>query len=147
MREYPDRPWVGIGVVVHRGDEVLLIKRGKAPNKGKWSLPGGAQDVGETVFQAALREVMEETTIRVSAPKIIDVVDSITHDPQGKVIYHYTLIEVGCEYDSGTAIAKSDAEDVKWVMIKDLEHYALPDITLKVIRQSYLSRKDSFTDA
>ena len=72
-REYPDRPFVGVGVVVWRGDNVLLIQRGKPPRIGAWSLPGGAQELGETVRETAVREVREETGVEIDVTHLIDV--------------------------------------------------------------------------
>jgi len=92
-REYPERPLVGIGVVVLGARGVLMIKRGKAPRKGQWSLPGGAQELGETVSEAARREVMEETGLTIGILGLVDVVDSIRRDDAGKIQYHYTLVE------------------------------------------------------
>ena len=80
QREFPDRPIVGVGVVVWRGDRVLLIQRGKAPRQGQWSLPGGAQELGETVVEAAVREVLEETGLAIAEPKPIPV--HIPSDPR-----------------------------------------------------------------
>lgn len=136
MRIFPERPWVGIGVVVHRGSDILLIKRAKAPNKGRWSLAGGAQSLGETVFDGAKREVLEETGILVQDPKLIDVVDSIHPHPDGRIEYHYTLIEVSTLYHCGTAIAMDDAAAVCWVPIQELDQYDLPDQTKRIILHS-----------
>jgi len=113
-REYPDRPWVGVGVVVWRGDRVLLIRRGKAPRLGQWSLPGGAQSVGETVFETAAREVLEETGLVVIPTGIVTVVDAITPDAEGCVHYHYTLIEVSAESAEGEAVCADDALEACW---------------------------------
>ncbi|MDV7340305.1 NUDIX hydrolase [Terasakiella sp. A23] len=146
MRTYPDRPWVGIGVVVHRGEEILLIKRAKEPNKGIWSLPGGAQHVGETVFDGAAREVLEETAIYIKDPQFIDCVDSIHTDEDGRVKYHYTLIEVSCLYDHGGLKALDDAAAARWVPYSKLGEYDLPAFTQRVIDLSYRSRKASLTE-
>jgi ADP-ribose pyrophosphatase YjhB (NUDIX family) len=113
-RDYPTRPWVGVGVVVWRADRVLLIRRGRPPRTGEWGIPGGAQAVGETVFDAAIREVREETGVAIRPVGIIDVVDSITRDGMGAIQYHYTLIEVLAEWLAGEAVAASDAEAVRW---------------------------------
>lgn len=147
MRKYPVRPWLGVGVVVHKGDKVLLIKRGKEPNKGKWSLPGGAQDTGETVMEAASREVLEETGLYIKDTQIIDVVDSITKDDNGKVLYHYTLIEIGALWHDGEPKANSDAEEVMWAGVETLDNFDLPPITRDIVLKSYRSRKDSLTEA
>ena len=95
-REYPERPIVGIGAVVIKNDQVLLIRRGKPPRLGGLSLPGGAQKVGETVFEGALREVTEETGVEAEVLGLIDVVDSMTRDDDGRLQFHYTLIDVVC---------------------------------------------------
>ena len=93
-REFPCRPLIGVGAVVINDDKVLMIKRGKPPSQGRWSLPGGAQKTGETVGEAACREVAEETGLKVQIQGLIDVVDSITRDGNGKIQYHYTLIDL-----------------------------------------------------
>ena len=85
-RKYPDRPIVGVGVVAFREDDVLLIQRGKPPHAGRWSLPGGAQELGEPVRDAALREVREETGVEVRLTGLVDTVDSIQTDTAGKIL-------------------------------------------------------------
>ncbi|MBP2226810.1 ADP-ribose pyrophosphatase YjhB (NUDIX family) [Azospirillum agricola] len=113
-REYPDRPWVGVGVVVWRGDRVLLIRRGRAPRLGQWALPGGAQSLGETVFETAAREVLEETGLVVIPTEVITVVDAITPDAEGRVHYHYTLVEVSAESAEGEPVCADDALEARW---------------------------------
>lgn len=146
MREYPNRPWVGIGVVVHKGEDILLIKRAKAPNKGRWSLPGGAQHLGETIFEGAAREVYEETNITITTPKVIDCLDSIHKDDLDKVQYHYSLIEISCNYQAGKLQAQDDALEAQWVPYDRLHDFDLPQNTHEVIMKSYLSRKASLTE-
>jgi ADP-ribose pyrophosphatase YjhB (NUDIX family) len=139
-REYPDRPFVGVGVVVWRGDELLLIQRGKAPRYGSWSLPGGRQKLGETVREAALREIKEETNLDVDITSLIDVVDSLTHDDDGKVRFHYTLVDFTAEWRDGTAVAGSDAAGVRWVCADDLDRYELWTETIRIIEMSAAQR-------
>ena len=139
-REYPDRPFVGVGVVVWRGDELLLIQRGKAPRYGSWSLPGGRQKLGETVREAALREIKEETNLDVDITSLIDVVDSLTHDDDGKVRFHYTLVDFTAEWRDGTAVAGSDAAGVRWVRADDLDRYELWAETIRIIEMSAAQR-------
>ena len=97
IREYPERPVVGVGVVVLRGDKVLLIQRGKDPNKGQWSIPGGKQKLGETIVQAVHRELLEETSVKIKKPSLLDVVDVIMPDDKGEIQYHYTLVDYKAE--------------------------------------------------
>lgn len=104
-----DKPEIGIGAVVFRGDDVLMIRRGKPPRKGDWAIPGGRQELGETVAEGACREVQEETGVICRVGGLIDVVDGISRDATGQIIYHYTLIDMWGEWLSGDAAAASDA--------------------------------------
>ena len=124
-REYPTRPFVGIGIVVIKGDQVLLCRRGKPPGVGTWTLPGGAQDVGETCEAAARRELMEETGLTVGDLHFCAYVDTIRHDSTGKVRFHYTILDFAAQYEGGVAIAGSDVSDVEWVSMDALEPYNL----------------------
>ena len=139
-REYPEYPMVGVGVVVWRGDEVLLIKRGKPPRAGSWSLPGGRQKLGETTRDAGAREVMEETGVEVLIEGLVDVVDSITRDEHGRVRLHYTLVDFRARWVSGEPSAATDAADARWVHADDLGAYGLWHETLRVIRCSARQR-------
>lgn len=135
-REYPDRPFVGVGVVVWRGDEVLLIERGKGPRSGGWSLPGGKQELGETVRETAHREIREETAVEIEITGLLDVVDLVRKDGAGRVQFHYTLVDFTAEWVSGEAVAGTDAAAARWVRLEDLDQYRLWDETLRVIRLS-----------
>lgn len=133
-RTYPQRPWVGVGVIVWRGDRILLIRRGRAPRLGQWSLPGGAQDIGETVFQTAAREVREETGLTVRPTAVVTVVDAITRDGEGRVEYHYTLIEVAAEWEEGEAVCADDALEARWATVDEAAALVPWDETERVIR-------------
>jgi ADP-ribose pyrophosphatase YjhB (NUDIX family) len=133
-RSYPERPFVGVGVVVLRGDEVLLIQRGKPPKAGDWSIPGGAQHLGETVAEAALREVREETGLEVRLGEHLAVVDSIQRDADGGVAFHYTLVDFAAYWVAGEPVAGDDAAAVSWARIDELDRYGLWDETVRVIR-------------
>lgn len=113
-REYPKHPLVGVGIVIFRGSELLLIRRAKAPRRGQWSLPGGLQELGETVFQCAAREAREECAVEIEPLQVIDIVDAITPDDAGIARFHYTLIEVLAEWRAGEPKAGDDAMDVGW---------------------------------
>jgi len=136
IREYPKRPWVGVGVVVWRGDDVLLVKRGKPPRLGSWSLPGGAQHLGETAAEAALREVAEETSLAVDILGLIDVVDSIQRDDSGAIRYHYTLVDFAAQWRAGEPIAGDDAAEALFIPAADLGQMALWSETHRIITAS-----------
>ncbi len=132
-REYPARPICGVGVVVRQGDAVLLIQRGNPPRRGDWGLPGGVVELGETLREAAQREVREECGIEIALGDVIDAVDLLQRDDAGRLQYHYILVDFVAAYASGDVRAASDVLDARWVAPRDLDTYALPAITREVI--------------
>ena len=141
-REYPEAPIVGVGAVVIKGTEVLLVRRGSEPLKGEWSLPGGALEIGETLQQGVVREVFEETGMTVTPAGVIEILDRIIKDEEsGRVRYHYVLIDFVCQVTGGTLCSASDAEDVRWVEHGQLRTgYQLAPATLAVRGRAMLSR-------
>ena len=131
--EYPERPIAGVGVVVFRNEEGLLGKRKKAPYKGQWSIPGGKQRVGETVTQAARRELLEETGVEVNELTLIDVIDIIVPDEEGKILYHFIVADYRAHWKSGECSPRDDAQDVKWFNLNKLGSISLLDKTRKII--------------
>ena len=134
-REYPKVPIAGVGVVVVKGDKVLLVRRGKEPSLGRWGLPGGAVELGETVAQAAEREVDEECRVEIEIKDVIEVIDRIIPDDDGQIRYHYILIDLLAEHRRGDPIASSDAAEVRWVLEKELDQLELSQATSRVIRK------------
>ncbi len=135
-REYPSRPFVGVGVVVLKDEDVLLIRRGRPPRLGEWSLPGGAQSVGETVQETARREVLEETGVSIQNPEFLEVVDSIIKDDDGRVKFHYTLIDYWAIWESGTPQGADDAQHAEWISFDQLEELGLWSKTIEVIQKA-----------
>ena len=132
-RLYPSQPVVGVGVVVWRDDRVLLIKRGKAPRAGQWSLPGGAQKLGETLAEAAAREVREETNIEIELGEIIATLDLIDRDDDGHVRHHYTLVDFGAEGLQAELQAGDDAMDARWFGRGEIGQLGLWSETIRII--------------
>lgn len=125
VREYPPRPIVGVGMIVLKPDAVLLVQRGKQPNLGLWSLPGGAQELGETCKQGARRELEEETGLQVGDLVLAACIDSIRQDHSGRVQYHYTIVDFCARWQSGEPIAGGDAMSARFVNFDRLDDYAL----------------------
>lgn len=142
-RRYPSRPFCGVGVVVLKDDAVLLVRRGREPRKGDWSIPGGLQHVGETVAEAAAREVKEETGVDVRLFAQLGVVDSVRHDRDGRIEYHYTLIEFGAEWVAGEAIPADDVDRAVWVPLSEIGQYNLWSETARYIALAAERRKAS----
>jgi ADP-ribose pyrophosphatase YjhB (NUDIX family) len=122
---YPDQPIVGIGAVIINEAKIALIKRGNEPSKGKWTIPGGLVELGESPEQAVIRETKEETGLDVENPRLIDVVSNVDLDEKGKVKYHYVIIDYFVHVKNGTAQASSDAAELRWVPFEEVERYDL----------------------
>jgi 8-oxo-dGTP diphosphatase len=132
----PGGPSVGVGAVLIHEGRVLLIKRGKEPLRGRWVVPGGTVEVGETLEQALVREVQEETGLVVRPIEVVLVFDRIEREGEA-VRYHYVIIDYLCEYVSGTPRAASDADEVALVAREDLPRYALPEKALHVVLDGF----------
>ncbi len=124
-RLYPDQPVVGIGAVIVCNGKIVLAKRGNEPSKGKWSIPGGLVEVGESLEEAVIREVKEETCLDVENPALLDVVDNVDLDTAGKIKYHYVIVDYLVYVKHGEIQAASDAADLRWVPFDEVENYDL----------------------
>ena len=136
-RQYPEHPLIGVGAVVIKENSVLLIKRSKPPRVGEWSLPGGAQELGETALAAALREISEETAVTVTPVGLIDVVDLIQRDDAEIIQHHYTLIDFAFQWTSGQPKAGDDALDARFFKLTELTDLSLWSETLRVIDEGF----------
>ena len=120
-RRYPDRPIVAVLAVVLRGDEVLIVQRAQQPNAGRWGFPGGVLELGETVAEGAMRELLEETGVVAEPAGWLDIHDAISRDDEGKVQFHYTLIAMRGVWQSGDGTAADDAAACAWASRGDIE--------------------------
>ena len=140
MRRYPDRPVVSVGAVVIEGQRVLLVKRGQEPLRGRWSLPGGVVEAGEELHAAVVREVREETGLTVQVGDVVEVLDRITRDPDGRIEFHYVIIDYVCEVAGGSLACASDADDARWVDRAELAGYDLTTKVAEVIARGFALR-------
>ena len=120
-RRYPDRPIVAVLAVVLRGDKVLIVQRAQQPNAGRWGFPGGVLELGETVAEGAMRELLEETGVVAEAAGWLNVHDAISRDDEGKVQFHYTLIAMRGVWQAGDGVAADDAAACAWASRDDIE--------------------------
>ena len=134
-RTYPQAPVCAVGAIVFRGDAVLLIQRGKPPAQGKWSIPGGAVRLGETLENAVTRELREEVEMDVKPLWVGKVVDRIYTDSEGKIPYHYVIIDYVCEAGVGQPRAGSDASDAGFFEIQKLDEMDMTEGTAEVIHE------------
>lgn len=143
-REYPKQPLAGVGAVIINEGKMILVKRGVEPGKGKWSIPGGLVELGESVRDATIREAKEETSLDVEivVDRPLDAFDNIDIDEHGGLRYHYILLQFLTRPKSGTLEPSSDAVDAKWVPIEEVEKY---DLT-KPFRKFFTKHKDELKE-
>ena len=156
QREYPKSPMVGVGAVVFAADYVLLVRRAKAPLAGEWSLPGGAVELGETLEEAIVREVAEETGLRVAPLQVVKAFDHIDRDAEGRIRFHYVLVDFLCrieaedgrnavrerehQVEKATLQHGSDVSDARWVPVEGLrtsKEFPLTELALEVIATAW----------
>ena len=134
-RTFPEHPIVGVGAVVVEGDRALVVRRANEPLKGEWSVPGGMLELGEKLREGVVREVQEETGLKVEPIEVLDVFDSIFTDPDGRTRYHYVLVDYLCRVVSGSAVAATDVSEVRWVDEGELDGLKMREATAGVIRK------------
>jgi 8-oxo-dGTP diphosphatase len=125
-RRYPDRPIVGVLAVVLRDERALVVRRSNPPLAGRWGFPGGVLELGETVAEGAMRELLEETGVVAEAIAPLTVIDTIDRDDQGRVRYHYTLVAVRGSWRSGEGAPGDDADEVAWLSRAEIVEGRLP---------------------
>ncbi len=133
---YPAQPVVAVGAVVFKGENVLLVKRRHPPNQGLWAIPGGTVELGETLQQAAEREILEETGIIVEAGPPVHIFDVIKRDPDDGVRYHYVIADVMARYVRGDPVPRDDAADARWISAAELPELAVSTTTRELLENT-----------
>lgn len=137
-RWYPEQPMVGVGAVVLRDGRLLMVKRSREPSKGKWSIPGGKLELGETLRQAARREVLEECGIEVEMEDVVSATETILRDEAGNIRYHFVLVDLSGKYISGEPKAQSDAAECRWVAPEELAGFDMPPTLQEMLKRQKL---------
>jgi len=132
-REYPESPVVGVGAVVIKDGKVLLVKRGVDPKKGLWAIPGGSLKLGETLQEGAEREILEETGITIRAKEPVYSFDFFERDGDGRIRFHYVVVDMMADYISGEVQGADDALEARWVSPEELKDMEVSRNTLKIL--------------
>lgn len=140
--EYPPAPLVGVGGVVIIDGRAVLIRRGNEPRKGEWSIPGGKLELGETLAEGVRREVREETGLEVEVGELIEAFERVFRDAEGRVRFHFVILDYYCRASSAAALAGGDALDVALVSESEFERYGLGGAVARVLRKAFaISRR------
>lgn len=134
-RDYPERPLIGVGAVIVCEGRVVVVRRGHEPLKGEWSIPGGVLEIGETLRAGAAREALEETGLVVEAGEVLEVLDRIVRDKEGRIQFHYVLIDFLCRVTGGELRAGEDAEEARWLSAEELDGFPIADSAAEVLRK------------
>lgn len=135
-KAYPQSPRVAVGAVVIKEGRVLLVKRRDPPNRAQWAIPGGSIRLGESLQQAAEREILEETGVRIRAGRPIYIFDVIDRDPEGRIRYHYVITDLLAEYLGGDPTPRDDAEDARWLRPLDLDRLPVNATTRDLLQNT-----------
>ena len=134
---YPDSPKVGVGALVFHNNRVLLIKRGKSPSKGMWTVPGGRLELGESLQEAAEREVLEETSVTVKAENPLYIFDMVAKDDNGRIKYHFVIVDIAAQYIEGDPKPGDDAADAGWFKYEELERLGVGEKTMALLERHW----------
>jgi 8-oxo-dGTP diphosphatase len=144
---YPDQPIVGIGVVIVSKGKIVMAKRANDPGRGKWTIPGGIVELGESIKTTVIREAKEETCLDVADPELIDVVEAVTLDEEKKIKYHYVIADYFVKVKGGELKAESDVLELRWVPFEEIDQYVTTTSFQDFMRdnRAKLEKLDSYT--
>jgi len=135
-RDYPDRPLLGVGAVIVKNDQILVVRRVNPPLQGQWSIPGGLVDTGETTKEAVIREIREETSLNIEPVELVEVFERILRDADSRVQYHFVVIDYLCRLVSGQPHAGTDVSEIRWARFEDLNALGITPETTSVIQKA-----------
>ncbi len=134
-REYPAAPVIAVGVIIRDGDRMVLVRRDKEPSRGRWTFPGGAVELGESLYDAARREALEETGLHVELGKVASVIDNVVRDGTGRIRYHYVIVDYMARPTGGTLRPGTDVSHARWVRLADLDTLDITEKAGELARQ------------
>ncbi len=134
---YPDQPRVAVGAIVFKNDTVLLVRRGKPPAEDLWAIPGGRVEIGETLQEAAEREILEETGVAIRALEPVYTFDVIDRDAEGRARFHYVIVDLTADYISGTPRAGDDASAARWVSSQEMASMKVSPKTRQLLKEQF----------
>ena len=134
-RDYPDRPLLGVGAVIVKNDQILVVRRANPPLQGQWSIPGGLVDTGETTKEAVIREIREETSLNIEPVELVEVFERILRDADSRVQYHFVVIDYLCHLVSGDPQAGTDVSEIRWARFEELIGLGITPETTSVSRK------------
>ncbi|MGD8880669.1 MAG: NUDIX hydrolase [Desulfobacterales bacterium] len=135
--DYPDTPRVAVGAVVFNNNRVLLVRRGQPPSEDLWAIPGGSVEIGETLQEAAEREIFEETGITIRAGEPVYTFDAIKRDDAGRIRFHYVIVDLDGDYVAGDPKAGDDAVEARWVTAHEIDELPVSPPTLKLLKERF----------
>jgi len=134
---YPAGPRTAVGAIVFRDDKVLLVRRANPPGQGLWAIPGGRVELGETLKEAARREVREETGVIINPKEPVYVFEVIERDDEGGIRFHYVIIDLLAEYLSGVVNPGTDASEARWISSEELKELPVTKTTREFLKSRF----------
>ena len=138
-RDYPERPIIAVAAVIVENDRFVLVKRGTAPHKGEWTIPGGMLECGESLREAVIREAREETSLTVEPVTLVEVFERIIRNPTGQIQFHYVIMDYLCRVQDGSLRAGKDAADARWLTEAELKGLQVTEGTVPVLKKALLA--------